>query len=144
MPVDPREQRILDDAAKAQKGGPEKYREKLATENKLFVRERLKLYFPGGMEFEDGLLANWGRVDELAADGMITGAADLEGRRIFVIANDYTIKAGSMAEKGVEKFLRTQERALKTRTPILYLIDSSGGRITDQSGFFANRHGICR
>lgn len=144
MPTDPREERILQDSARAQKGGPEKYREKLATENKLFVRDRLKLYFPEGAAFEDGLLANWHKVDELAADGMITGAADLEGRRVFFIANDYTIKAGSMAEKGVEKFLRTQERALKTKTPIIYLIDSSGGRITDQSGFFANRHGIGR
>ncbi|HUR68512.1 MAG TPA: acyl-CoA carboxylase subunit beta, partial [Candidatus Thermoplasmatota archaeon] len=143
-PRDAREARLVDDLTRAQKGGPEKYREKLATENKLFVRERLKLFFPEGLAFEDGVLANWHKVDELAADGMVTGAGDLEGRRVFVIANDYTIKAGSMAEKGVEKFLRTQERALKTHTPVLYLIDSSGGRITDQSGFFANRHGIGR
>ena len=144
MPLDPREQRILDDLKRAEKGGPEKYREKLATENKLFVRERLKLYFPEGLAFEDGALANWHKVDEFAADGMVTGAGDLEGRQVFVIANDYTIKAGSMAEKGVEKFLRMQEHALRTRSPILYLIDSSGGRITDQAGFFANRHGIGR
>ncbi len=145
MPEDPRETKLRADIALAERGGPEKYREKLATENKLFVRERLKLYFSGGLTFEDGLFANWGKVDQgLAADGMITGAGDLDGRRMFVIANDYTIKAGSMAEKGVEKFLRTQERALKTKTPMLYLIDSSGGRITDQAGFFANRHGIGR
>src|SRR5215210_2001411 len=121
---DPREERLGSDVEKARKGGPEKYREKLATENKLFVRERLKLYFPEGLAFEDGLLANWHKVDELAADGMVTGAAMLDGRRVFVIANDYTVKAGSMAEKGVEKFLRAQESALKTRSPLLYLIDS--------------------
>jgi acetyl-CoA carboxylase carboxyltransferase component len=142
--MDPREERLLSDVQKAEKGGPEKYREKLATENKLFVRERLKLYFPEGAAFEDGLFANWSKADELAADGMVTGAGDLDGRRVFFIANDYTVKAGSMAEKGVEKFLRVQERALKTKTPVLYLIDSSGGRITDQAGFFANRHGIGR
>ncbi|MFA5862395.1 MAG: acyl-CoA carboxylase subunit beta [Candidatus Thermoplasmatota archaeon] len=141
---DPREERLEADIKRAQKGGLEKYREKLATESKLFVRDRLKLYFPQGAAFEDGLFANWGKVEEFAADGMLTGAADLEGRRVFFIANDYTVKAGSMAEKGVEKFVRTQERALKTKTPILYLIDSSGGRITDQAGFFANRHGIGR
>lgn len=144
MSQDPREKRLLDDIKKAEKGGPEKYREKLATENKLFVRERLKLFFPEGLAFEDGLFANWHKVDDLAADGMVTGAGELDGRRVFVIANDYTVKAGSMAEKGVEKFLRMQERALKTHQPVLYLIDSSGGRITDQAGFFANRHGIGR
>src|SRR5919201_1009146 len=104
--MDPREAKIESDAAKARQGGPEKYREKLAT------------------------------------DGMVTGAGDLDGRRVFFIANDYTVKAGSMAEKGVEKFLRVQERALRARKPILYLVDSSGARITDQAGFFANNRGI--
>jgi acetyl-CoA carboxylase carboxyltransferase component len=47
-----------------------------------------------------------------------------------------------MAEKGVEKFLRMQQRALKNGKPVLYLMDSSGGRIDQQTGFFANREGI--
>jgi acetyl-CoA carboxylase carboxyltransferase component len=47
-----------------------------------------------------------------------------------------------MAAKGVEKFLRMQQRALKTGRPVLYLMDSSGGRIDQQTGFFANREGI--
>jgi acetyl-CoA carboxylase carboxyltransferase component len=47
-----------------------------------------------------------------------------------------------MAEKGVEKFLRLQQRAMKTGRPVLYLMDSSGGRIDQQTGFFANREGI--
>jgi acetyl-CoA carboxylase carboxyltransferase component len=47
-----------------------------------------------------------------------------------------------MAAKGVEKFLRMQQRAMKTGQPILYLMDSSGGRIDQQTGFFANREGI--
>jgi len=58
------------------------------------------------------------------------------------MANDYTVKRGSMAAKGVEKFLRMQQRALKTGQPVLYLMDSSGGRIDQQTGFFANREGI--
>jgi methylmalonyl-CoA decarboxylase subunit alpha len=58
------------------------------------------------------------------------------------MANDYTVKRGSMAGKGVEKFLRMQQRALKTGRPVFYLMDSSGGRIDQQTGFFANREGI--
>jgi acetyl-CoA carboxylase carboxyltransferase component len=58
------------------------------------------------------------------------------------MANDYTVKRGSMAAKGVEKFLRMQQRALKTGNPVCYLMDSSGGRIDQQTGFFANREGI--
>lgn len=43
-----------------------------------------------------------------------------------VVANDPMVKAGSMARKGAEEFLRTQERSLTTRTPLIRLIDSSG------------------
>jgi acetyl-CoA carboxylase carboxyltransferase component len=138
-----REDAIQADIARLKQGGPEKYRQKLADEGKLFVRDRLALYFPEGLAFEDGLFANNKKADEgLAADGMVTGAGNLGDRTIFVIANDYTVKAGSMAERGVEKFLRVQDRALRARKPVLYLIDSSGARITDQAGFFANIRGI--
>jgi len=138
-----REAALRADIARLRQGGPEKYRAKLAEEGKLFVRDRLALFFPDGLAFEDGLFANNRKAAEgLAADGMVTGAATVGDRTVFVIANDYTVKAGSMAERGVEKFIRVQERALRAQKPILYLIDSSGARITDQAGFFANLRGI--
>ncbi|HLF16430.1 MAG TPA: acyl-CoA carboxylase subunit beta [Candidatus Thermoplasmatota archaeon] len=138
-----REARLRADIARLEQGGLEKYREKLRDEGKLFVRDRLRLYFPEGLAFEDGLFANNRKAEEgLAADGMVTGAGRIADRTVFVIANDYSVKAGSMAERGVEKFLRVQERALRAEKPILYLIDSSGARITDQAGFFANIRGI--
>ncbi|PSQ05566.1 propionyl-CoA carboxylase [Halobacteriales archaeon QS_6_71_20] len=152
-------------------GGPEKYRERLPDRGKLFVRDRLDLWFgdggaggPGdadregaadGVRFEDGRFANFDSwhpnspdVDEadpgnrLPADGLVTGAAEFEGRDLHFMANDFTVKAGSMAGRGVEKFLRMQQRALKNGKPVLYLMDSSGGRIDQQTGFFANREGI--
>lgn len=138
-----REDAIRKDIERLKQGGPTKYKDRLADDGKLFVRDRLDLYFPDGLDFEDGLFANNLRADEgLAADGMVTGAGTLNGRQAFVIANDYTVKAGSMAERGVEKFIRVQERALRAQKPVLYLIDSSGARITDQAGFFANNRGI--
>lgn len=138
-----REERIVAEVEKLRAGGLPKYRDRLPDEGKLFVRDRLNLYFPDGLAFEDGLFANNLRAEEgLAADGMVTGAAKMGARTVFVIANDYTVKAGSMAERGVEKFLRVQERALRAQKPLLYLIDSSGARITDQAGFFANVRGI--
>ncbi|MFP4589958.1 MAG: acyl-CoA carboxylase subunit beta [Halobacteriales archaeon] len=138
-----REARLWEDIAEVERGGPEKYRERLEDQGKLFVRDRLELWFEeGGLDFEDGRFAEWDAEDRLPADGLITGAATFEGRRLHVMANDFTVKAGSMAEKGVEKFLRMQHRALKTGRPVLYLMDSSGGRIDQQTGFFANREGI--
>ncbi|AFZ74029.1 acyl-CoA carboxylase subunit beta [Natronobacterium gregoryi] len=148
-----RERQLREEIADVLEGGPEKYREGLA--DKLFVRDRLELWFGGegnDFLFEDGKFAgfdDWHESgvgeetdDRLPADGLITGAAEFEGRDVHFMANDYTVKRGSMAAKGVEKFLRMQQRALKTGRPVLYLMDSSGGRIDQQTGFFANREGI--
>ncbi|RXK49255.1 acyl-CoA carboxylase subunit beta [Halorientalis pallida] len=150
-----REKRLREEIADIEAGGPEKYRDRLEEQGKLFVRDRLDLWFGvDGVAFEDGKFANFDSWhenavegdenggDRLPADGLLTGAAEFEGRDVHFMANDFTVKAGSMAEKGVEKFLRMQQRALKTGKPVLYLMDSSGGRIDQQTGFFANREGI--
>jgi acetyl-CoA carboxylase carboxyltransferase component len=150
-----RERQLLAEIEDIERGGPEKYRDRLDEQGKLFVRDRLELWFgEDGLAFEDGKFANFDEWhpsspeveadndDRLPGDGLLTGAADFEGRKLHFMANDFTVKAGSMAEKGVEKFLRMQQRALKTGRPVLYLMDSSGGRIDQQTGFFANREGI--
>ncbi|MFB6070628.1 MAG: acyl-CoA carboxylase subunit beta [Halanaeroarchaeum sp.] len=151
-----RERTLREEIEDILEGGPEKYRERLPEQDKLFVRDRLDLWFgEDGLKFEDGRFAHFDGwhpnspdVEEydpdtrLPADGLITGAADFEDRTVHFMANDFTVKAGSMASRGVEKFLRMQERALKSGRPVLYLMDSSGGRIDQQTGFFANREGI--
>jgi len=152
-----REEVLLDEIEEILQGGPEKYKEQLPEEGKLFVRDRIDLWFNSegtsagsrtesgdgnSFLFEDGKFAAFDDDDQLPADGLITGAAEFEGRDLHFMANDYTVKRGSMAAKGVEKFLRMQQRALKTGRPVLYLMDSSGGRIDQQTGFFANREGI--
>ncbi|WP_276282059.1 acyl-CoA carboxylase subunit beta [Halorussus caseinilyticus] len=150
-----RENALWDEIEDIELGGPEKYKDRLEEQGKLFVRDRLDLWFgEDGMLFEDGKFANFDawhpdspevgedNDDRLPGDGLLTGAAEFEGRELHFMANDFTVKAGSMAEKGVEKFLRMQQRALKNGKPVLYLMDSSGGRIDQQTGFFANREGI--
>ena len=146
-----REALLWDEIEEINAGGKEKYKKQLPEQGKKFVRDRIDLWFnPGesssddtdGFLFEDGRFAEFDADDVLPADGMITGGAEFEGRNVHFMANDYTVKRGSMASKGVEKFLRMQQRALKTGQPVLYLMDSSGGRIDQQTGFFANREGI--
>ena len=140
-----RERELLEEIADIHEGGPEKYKQQLPEQGKLFVRDRLDLWFTGEnceFRFEDGTFAEFDADDRLPADGLITGAATFEGRDVHFMTNDYTVKRGSMAAKGVEKYLRMQQRALKTGKPVLYLMDSAGGRIDQQTGFFANREGI--
>ena len=137
-----REEKLWEEIADIHEGGPEKYKEQLPEQGKLFVRDRIELWFDEGFLFENGTFAEFDAEDRLPADGMVTGGAEFERRNVHFMANDYTVKRGSMAAKGVEKFLRMQQRALKTGRPVLYLMDSSGGRIDQQTGFFANREGI--
>ncbi len=75
---------------------------------------------------------------------MLTGVGRIEGRQVAVIAHDYTVKAGSWGELGCEKQIRILERADRDLLPVVYLVDSAGGRLNDQMGFFPGRRGASR
>jgi acetyl-CoA carboxylase carboxyltransferase component len=130
-------------AERIEKGGGVKYHEKNAEQKKLFARDRVRLLTDEGSFVEDALYAN--AVDpELPADGVITGVAKVGGRLVCLMANDSTVKAGSWGARTVEKILRIQERAMRLRCPMLYLVDSAGARITDQIQMFPGRRGAGR
>ncbi|WP_050614922.1 acyl-CoA carboxylase subunit beta [Bacillus testis] len=130
-------------AAHIRQGGAEKYHQKNKEKGKLFVRERLAQLFDEGVEIEDSFFANCDR-DDFPADGVVTGIGSIHGRKVCVMANDSTIKAGSWGARTVEKIIRIQETALKLNIPILYLVDSAGARITDQVEMFPGRRGAGR
>jgi acetyl-CoA carboxylase carboxyltransferase component len=92
---------------------------------------------------EDGLLAN-AEVDGLPADGVRTGVGLVNGRRVAVIAHDSTVKAGFWGRLTCEKQIRILERAYADLLPVIYLVDSAGGRLTDQMGFYPGRRGASR
>ena len=78
---------------------------KLASANKLYVRERIDLLFDDCTFVEDGQLANAMAVD-LPADGVVTGRGLVDGRPALVVANDPSVKAGSWGARTVEKIIR--------------------------------------
>ena len=124
-------------------GNLAKVGDKLAAQNKLFVRDRLALLLDEGSFVEDGLLAN-NRADDLPADGVVTGVGRVEGRPVCVMANDPTVKAGSWGARTVEKIVRLTEHALRHELPVFWLVDSAGARITDQVELFPGRRGAGR
>jgi len=129
--------------AQVEKGGEQKYHDKLKEQNKLFVRDRLKLLFDDEFMVEDGLFANF-MAGDLPADGVVTAIGKVNGQTVCVMANDSTIKAGSWGARTVEKIIRIQETAEKMRVPLIYLVDSAGARITDQLEMFPGRRGAGR
>jgi methylmalonyl-CoA decarboxylase subunit alpha len=124
-------------------GGPERHHQKTSEQGKLGVRERVERLVDPESFAEEALLANWD-AEGLGADGVVTGMALIGGRRVCLMANDPTVKAGSWGPKTVEKILRIQERALTLELPMIYLVDSAGARITDQVQMFPGRRGAGR
>ncbi len=130
-------------AQRALQGNLHREGEKLARQNKLFVRDRLALLLDAGSFVEDSLLANASAVD-LPADGVVTGTGTIDGRAVAVMANDPTVKAGSWGARTVEKIIRITELALRNELPMFWLVDSAGARITDQVELFPGRRGAGR
>jgi len=133
------EQRYRQERARIEQGHV-KYREKLREEGKLFVRDRLKLLLDPGTEFQEDFLFARNQEADTPADGVVTGVGTVGGRTVCVMANDYTVKAGSWGEKTIQKIVRIQERAQRLQVPLIYLVDAAGGRISEQIKIFPGRY----
>ena len=120
--------------------------EKQHSQGKLTARERIeRLIDPGGGFLEIGLLVAWDQYDGQApAAGVITGIGEVSGRVVVVVANDATVKAGSWWPETITKMLRAQEIAMRSRVPILYLVDSAGVNLPYQGGVFPGKYGASR
>ena len=119
--------------------GHVKYRDKLRAEGKLFVRDRLKLLLDPGTELQEDWVFARSQEADTPADGVVTGVGTVGGRTVCIMANDYTVKAGSWGEKTVLKIVRIQEKAARLQAPMLYLVDAAGGRISEQIKIFPGR-----
>src|SRR5687767_9266905 len=108
-------------------GGPEKIADQHG-KGKLTARERIDLLVDKGTFVELGAHGRphfsqksmEGR--EAAADGVITGWGEVNGRRCAVVAYDFTVMAGSMGMTGELKVTRLRELALKQRMPFVWLL----------------------
>jgi len=133
----PLHKELVEKIEEVKKGGPQKYHERIAEDNKMFARDRIDYMLDPGSFVEDGLFARF--KEDLAADAMIVGTGSIDGRKVAVIANDYTVKAGTWGRIGYKKMTYMQRKADQLGIPLLYLIDSAGARIDDQQHCYAGR-----
>jgi 3-methylcrotonyl-CoA carboxylase beta subunit len=131
---------------KLRDGGGRKKIEKQHRDGKLTARERIgKLIDPGSMFLEIGLLIAYDRYEGQApAAGVVTGLGRIEGRPAVIVANDATVKAGAWWPETITKILRAQEAAMRSRLPIVYLVDSAGVNLPLQDGIFPGQYGAAR
>jgi propionyl-CoA carboxylase beta chain len=117
-------------------GGPER-RERQHAEGKLTARERVELLLdPGSFEELDKLVEHrcldFGMADQkVPGDGVISGYGRIEGRPVFVFAQDFTVFGGSLSETNAKKICKVMDLALKTGAPVVGLNDSGGARIQE-------------
>lgn len=123
--------------ARARLGGSETARAKQLAAGKMLVRDRLALLLDEIEDFEDGLLAR--SQEGIPGDAVVTCVGRVDGRQVCVIANDYTLKAGTWGKRTFEKITRMQLLADEIGAPIVYLMDAAGARIDEQFESYAGR-----
>jgi 3-methylcrotonyl-CoA carboxylase beta subunit len=134
-------QQLEDKRAEASLGGPQRARERHVSRGKLLPRERvLRLIDPGAPFLElSPLAANAMYDDAIHGAGIITGIGRVSGRECVIVCNDATIKGGTYYPLTVKKHLRAQEIARENRLPCIYLVDSGGANLPNQTEVFPDR-----
>jgi 3-methylcrotonyl-CoA carboxylase beta subunit len=127
--------------ADAAAGGPQRARERHTARGKVLPRERvMRLIDPGSPFLELSPLAAYAMYDDaIHGAGLITGIGRIEGRECMVVCNDATIKGGTYYPMTVKKHLRAQEIARENRLPCVYLVDSGGANLPNQTEVFPDR-----
>src|ERR1700737_3059795 len=127
--------RLRHEAAE-QGGGPER-RARQHKEGKLSARERIELLLDeNSFEELDKLVTHrcrdFGMEEQIIpGDGFVTGYGRVEGRLVYVFAQDFTILGGSLSETNARKICKIMDLALKTGAPVIGLNDSGGARIQE-------------
>jgi propionyl-CoA carboxylase beta chain len=117
-------------------GGPER-RERQHGEGKLSARERISLLLDEGtFEETDKLVTHrstgFGMESKVFyGDGIVTGYGRIEGRVVFVYAQDFTVFGGSLSASNAAKIVKIMDTAMRVGAPIIGLNDSGGARIQE-------------
>ena len=121
----------------AELGGGKQRQERQHREGKMSARERIEfLLDEGSFEETDKLVTHratdFGMADQkVYGDGFITGYGRIEGRLVFVFAQDFTVFGGSLSEANAGKICKIMDLAMRVGAPVIGLNDSGGARIQE-------------
>lgn len=122
---------------KARLGGGADRIEKQHNKGKLTARERIHFLLDPGSFEEIGMLVTHRSHDfgmekqQVLGDGVITGYGTIDGRLVYVFAQDFTVFGGSLSETHAEKICKVMDLAVQNGVPIIGLNDSGGARIQE-------------
>jgi propionyl-CoA carboxylase beta chain len=128
---------LLELNAQAEQGGGSERIQKQHAQGKLTARERLEaLLDPGSFveldKFKTHRCVDFGMADKkILGDGVVTGYGHVNGRQVFVYAQDFTVLGGSLSSAHAEKICKVMDLATKVGAPVVGLCDSGGARIQE-------------
>jgi len=130
---DPRLEKLQGLREAAQLGGGQKRIDRQHEKGSLTARERINLLLDESSFREIGALISHRdhTENEPYGDGVVCGYGTVDGRTVYVYAQDFTIQGGSLGEMHAEKICRVMDLAAKTGSPIIGMIDSGGARIQE-------------
>ncbi|WP_135824466.1 acyl-CoA carboxylase subunit beta [Halorussus ruber] len=121
----------------ALKGGGEDRIESQHEKGKMTARERIDYFLDDGTFQEFDQLRthrshNFGMEEkQIKGDGVVTGYGEVNGRKVFVFAHDFTVFGGSLGEVFAEKVCKVMDKAMEVGAPVVGLNDSAGARIQE-------------
>jgi propionyl-CoA carboxylase beta chain len=121
----------------AEEGGGENRIEKQRAAGKMTARERIDFFLDEGSfeEFDKFVVhrsTDFGLGEQkFPGDGVVTGHGLVDGREVFVFAQDFTVFGGSLSETHAQKICKVMDMAMKTGAPVIGLNDSGGARIQE-------------
>jgi len=136
-------QRLRSEQQTAVNGGPRRERsiQRHLSRGKHMVRDRISMVTDEGTPFlEFSTLAGHGQYnDEVPGAGIVTGVGVVHGVPWVFIANDATVKGGSLVPMAIKKHVRAQEIALENGLGVIYLVDSGGAFLPLQDEIFPDK-----
>jgi propionyl-CoA carboxylase beta chain len=128
---------LRDKVRRAEEGGGAERRERQHREGRLTARERVEILLDeGSLEELDKLVehrcTDFGMAQQkIPGDGVISGFGKIDGRVVFVFAQDFTVFGGSLSETNALKICKVMDLAMKMGAPVIGLNDSGGARIQE-------------
>jgi acetyl-CoA carboxylase carboxyltransferase component len=130
-------QKLVERRAKARLGGGEERIEAQHAKGKLTARERLNLLLdPGSFEEFDMFVQHRCTNFDMDkshpdGDGVVSGCGTIDGRLVYVFAQDFTVSGGSLSKTMSEKICKVMDMAVRNGAPVIGLNDSGGARIQE-------------
>ena len=128
---------LIEKREQARIGGGERRIESQHKKGKLTARERIELLLDEGSFEEYDMFVTHRCTDfglektKFYGDGVVTGHGTIDGRVVFVYAQDFTVFGGSLSETYAQKICKVMDQAMKVGAPIIGINDSGGARIQE-------------